>query len=187
VKHLPLTERSVPLRFPPTRALPPLSPELAQCGIELSAATQAALPQLRALFADSRMADLALTPWTREEKRAFLDRQFTLQHQHFAKVHGRGDFRLIQQAEQIVGRFYFDRSGTDWILVDILLAAPLRGAGIGGALIDWLQREAARAGAAKVLLSVAHDNPRAQRLYSRRGFTETEAVAATHARMEWHA
>ena len=46
------------------------------------------------------------------------------------------------------------------------------GQGIGSALLSALLAEAARRGCAEVFLEVRADNPRAQQLYRRHGFTE---------------
>lgn len=46
------------------------------------------------------------------------------------------------------------------------------GRGIGSALLTALLAEASRRGCAEVFLEVRADNPRAQRLYRRHGFTE---------------
>lgn len=173
--------------FPPPRALPPLPAALRARGIALPPARKASLPLLRLLFAASHMADLALTPWTKEEKQSFLHRQFALQHEHFIRVHAKADFRLITQDEKTIGRFYFDRSGPEWVLVDILLTAPSRGGGIGSALIAWLQGEALRASTEKMRLSVARNNPRARSLYLRHAFAEAGSATATHTCMIWHA
>ncbi|MBB4840737.1 RimJ/RimL family protein N-acetyltransferase [Sphingomonas kyeonggiensis] len=162
-----------------------MSGELLTQGIALPAAGIEDLPRLADLHARSRMADLLLAPWTPDQKRAFLDEQFALQHAHFVKVHRKGDFRLVTRGDAPIGRFYFNRSGPEWVLIDILLALEAQAAGLGTALVSWLQRAAADANADRLRLSVAHNNPRAQALYRRLGFEDAGDVAGTHLSMAW--
>lgn len=171
--------------FPALRAVPALSAPLKARAVALVPVTTTDLPLLRSLYAGSRMAELLLAPWPAEQKRAFLDQQFALQHAHFVDVHRKGDFRIVRQAGAPVGRFYFDRSGSEWVVVDILIGAEAQGNGLGGALIGWLQQAAADSGARGVRLSVAHNNPRAHALYLRLGFVDTGDIAGTHMRMAW--
>lgn len=126
------------------------------------------------------MTELLMIPWSVERWRAFLSEQFALQHTHFVKVHRQGDFRLAMLADEPAGRSYFDRSSREWVLIDILLAAKMRGKGLGSAMIGWLQRAAAGAGSGGVRRSVAHDNPRARTLYLRLGFADIGDIAGTH-------
>lgn len=179
---------SVLKRFPSPRPVPSLSEELRASGIELLPATAADIPRLRALYQASRLAELLTAPWPADRKRAFLDDQFALQHDHFLKVYRKGDYRLIRLNDGPIGRIYFDRSGRDWALIDILLAAESRGKGIGSALIRWLQQSAVATGAERLRLHVARDNPRARKLYECLGFLEipvASATSATHTAMDW--
>lgn len=171
--------------FPTARPMPALTEELRRSAIELPPASAADVPFLRALYRASRLAELLMTPWSAEQKRTFLDDQFARQHGHFLRVHRRGDYRVIVQAGRSVGRIYCDRSGRDWTLIDILLSQEAQGKGIGSALIRWIQHSALVAGGAQLRLSVAHDNPRARKLYDQLGFFETE-VGATHTKMAWN-
>lgn len=154
-------------------------------GIALPAAGAEDMMLLADLHAASRMAELLHAPWPLAQKRAFLDEQFALQHAHFVKAHRKGDFRLVTQDGTPIGRFYFNRSGPEWALVDILLGAEAQGSGIGGALVGWLQQAAAEAGAESLRLSVAYNNPRARDLYRRLGFEDAGDVAGTHLAMRW--
>lgn len=171
--------------FPKARALPDMLTTLQARAIALPPASASALPWLSELHATSRMAELVLAPWPLAQKRAFLDEQFALQHAHFVKTHRKGDFRLITREDTPIGRFYFNRSGPEWVLIDILLAGEAQGAGIGGALVTRLQQATAAAGADRLRLSVAYNNPRAQALYRRLGFEDAGDVAGTHMSMIW--
>lgn len=178
-------KRDRPPPFPAAQPLPPLPEALLAQRLALPPASAADMPWLTELHAGSRMADLLFAPWPPAQKRAFLDEQFALQHAHFVKAHRKGDFRLVTRGGTPVGRFYFNRSGAEWVLIDILLAAEAQGGGMGGALIGWLQQAAAEAGADRLRLSVAYNNLRAQALYRRVGFEDAGDVAGTHLSMIW--
>jgi RimJ/RimL family protein N-acetyltransferase len=171
--------------FPAPRPLPALSEVLRAQAIALPGAEARDLLWLTDLYAESRMAELLLAPWSIEQKRAILDEQFALQHAHFSKTYRRGDFRLITRDGTPIGRFYFNRTGLEWVLIDILLGAENQGGGIGGALVGWLQQAAADAGADRLRLSVACNNSRAHALYRRLGFEDAGDVAGTHRSMIW--
>lgn len=171
--------------FPAPRPLPALPEALTDQRLALPPAGNADLPFLADLYAASRMAELLFAPWPAEQKRAFLDEQFALQHAHFVKAHRKGDFRLVTQAGQPVGRLYFNRSAPEWVLIDILLATGTQGSGIGAALVGWLQQAAADADADRLRLSVAYTNPRAHAFYRRLGFEDAGDVAGTHLSMLW--
>lgn len=174
--------------FPAPLPLPlplPLPDALHARDVTLPPARAADLQPLADLYAVSRMPDLLLAPWPPERKRSFLDEQFALQHAHFVKHHRKGHFRLVARQGTRIGRFYFDCSLPEWVLIDILLGPGAQGSGIGGALIGWLQQAAREAGAVGLRLSVARTNPRARALYQRLGFIDASDVAGTHIAMVW--
>lgn len=177
--------------FPPAAAAPPvLSDPLRAKGLSLRHAGPDNLPFLRDLFAGFRAPELALIPWSPVQKRAFTDDQFRLQHAHFTQHYSRADFWVVVQAlplasPRLVGRLYLDRSGRDWQIVDIGLAADLQGQGLGRALLEWIQDSAAAAGAKSVALQVAANNPRARALYLRLGFRDAGQSSETHQPMAW--
>jgi len=125
-------------------------------------------PFLRDLYAAVRAAELAPVPWPEEAKRAFLDEQFDLQHQHYVKNYPGADLLLIENDGQAVGRIYVYRTRNEIRLMDIALVPGARGQGIGSALLHELMDEA-RATHRHLTLHVEPDNP-AQRLYQRLGF-----------------
>lgn len=58
-----------------------------------------------------------------------------------------------------------------WILEDLFVAPPHRGAGIASALLERAVRHAQDDGASGMFLETAHDNANAQRVYERAGWT----------------
>lgn len=125
-----------------------------------------------------------MTVWPDDAKRRFVEQQFALQHRHLLSHHPDADYWIVGRRGRPVGRLYVDRHGSPWRVLDITLLPEARGTGAGSALLRWLQRAAARAGAA-VDLHVAHHNPRAAALYARLGFVTAIGASATHARLVW--
>lgn len=179
-----------PHAFPrPSGRVPVLFERLVAVGIALRPASEDDLPFLRDLYAGLRAAELLLVPWPPAQKRAFLDDQFRLQHLHFTRVHPRCDFWVVEQANALalpraIGRLYLDRSAAWWRIVDIGLLAEVRGQGLGGALLGWVQAQAAGM-VTDVRLSVAANAPRARSLYLRIGFVDGGAPVDNHQPMIW--
>lgn len=179
-------ERVVLPPFPQPRTDSPSSTRLAEHAIALRPATRDDLPLVARLYTGFRSPELLLAPWSAEDKQAFLDDQFRLQHSHFVRYFQHADFWIVCGTDTApLGRFYLDRSAREWRLVDILLAPAARGRGIGSALIRWAQAHAADAGAAGMALHVAINNPRAQALYARLGFTVCASEDGMHIPMRW--
>jgi GNAT superfamily N-acetyltransferase len=124
-------------------------------------------------------------PWPDTAKRAFLDQQFWLQHQHYLAHYADADFLAIEQAGRgPVGRYYLQRVAPAHLIVDICLFPELRCTGAGGALIRQSQHDAAALGRG-MWLHVTRSNPDARRLYERLGFTATDDSGASHIAMTW--
>ena len=125
-----------------------------------------------------------MMPWTSEQKQAFADSQFALQHLHFTRHHAGADFWVVLRDGRPVGRLYLDRSAPSWRIVDIGLVPEMRGQGLGTALLEGIQAEAVAAGAEGVALTVLVENPRAHALYLRAGFVD-EGEPSLHQAMTW--
>lgn len=155
-------------------------------GYSVRHAVDADVPRLELLYADTRADEMTLVPWPAEVKRAFVDQQFALQHQHYLHHHADADFLVIEHAGIVQGRYYLDHAGTDDLIVDICLMAPHRGRGVGRALIQASMREAQARGRG-MWLHVLEDNWRARRLYESLGFVSCDGGTATHRQMRWQA
>lgn len=172
--------------FRPARsAIPPLSERLTGLGVALRPASGADLNFLRQLHADMRAAELILAPWSPAEKAAFCESQFTLQHQHYARLFRHADYWVVTQGAKDIGRLTVERKRKTWRIVDIIMSVQSRGSGIGAALVEWVQACAAAAKAESVALSVTVNNPGAQALYRRLGFRESRGTDPVHIAMEW--
>jgi ribosomal protein S18 acetylase RimI-like enzyme len=158
-------------------------------GIGLRSARQGDLPALARLYALWRQPELLFAPWSTEEKRAFLNDQFQLQHAHYVRHFPKADFQVILDTRTgadgaVIGRLYLDRSSPEWRIIDILIDPALQGKGAGSTLLGWIQRSATTEGAHAVALSV-EANSRARALYRRFDFEEVPGGDSLIQPMRW--
>jgi ribosomal protein S18 acetylase RimI-like enzyme len=130
------------------------------------------LPFLARLYASTRSEELALVPWSDEEKQAFLVQQFDAQHRYYQEHFTEAAFDVVEQGGAPIGRLYVDRRENEIRIIDIALLPEFRGAGIGGRFMRELLDEAAQVHK-KVTIHVERNNP-ALNLYHRLGFVETD-------------
>lgn len=149
-----------------------LARETSVSGITLRPESGADHEFLRRVYASTREAEMALTPWKRDEIQSFLDMQFEAQHSYYQKQFRNAEFLIIERGGQPIGRLYLDRREDEIRIIDIALLTSERRNGIGGALLRELLEEA-RAAAKPVRIHVERNNP-ALHLYHRLGFTEIE-------------
>jgi ribosomal protein S18 acetylase RimI-like enzyme len=123
---------------------------------------------LFAIYGSTRQDELALVPWSEQQKLAFLEMQFAAQTRFYAEQFPQAAHSLVLRAGQPVGRLIIDRRPDEIRLIDIALLPGHRGAGIGTALLQAVFADA-RAAGKPVRIHVERFNP-AQRLYLRLGF-----------------
>jgi ribosomal protein S18 acetylase RimI-like enzyme len=136
-----------------------------------------------ALYRSTRAEELAMLPWSEEQKSMFVDMQFRAQSAHFQTNYPGGRFDVIEIDGQAAGRFYVSREPTLIAIIDIVLAPEFRGQGVGTELVRAILDEA-RAAGKKVTLHVEKNNAGAARLYKRLGFVDTED-RGFYTYMEW--
>ena len=148
----------------------------------LTIATAADREFLFEVYAASRDSEMALVPWSDEQKQAFLRMQFDAQDRHYRTHYPEARFQVIHHEGQPVGRLYVFEGADEIRIMDIALLPAWRGAGIGSAL---LRDVLARAGELNrsVTLHVEHNNP-ARRLYDRLGFRPV-SDEGIYVRMQW--
>lgn len=127
---------------------------------------------LSELYAVGRAAELAVVPWSVQQKRDFLLQQFELQHAHYEAHYPGADRLLIEFHGQAVGRVYVYRSPGDLRLMDIALMPDWQRRGIGGSLLRELIEESEATGAT-ITLHVEANNP-ALEWYLKLGFVHRE-------------
>ena len=154
------------------RRRPPDPPPDPLAGVELRPVTDADRPFLLAVYASTRADELAVVPWTNDEKAAFLAMQFDAQDRSYHQNWPDGRFLVIELGGTPIGRLYLGRTAGEIVVVDIALLPEHRGRGIGSALLADALAEADSDGL-QVTLHVEPWNP-AKRLYERLGFEVRE-------------
>lgn len=134
------------------------------------------------VYAGTRADELALVPWTDEQRLAFVGMQFTAQQEHYRKIYPEANHDIILSAGRPVGRLYIARKEHEIRIVDIALLPPERNAGVGSYLIRELLDEATRAGK-PLRVYVESFNPSLP-LFERLGFYRT-AENGMHILMQW--
>lgn len=144
--------------------------------ITLRPATEADRDFLLALYASTREEELRVVPWSEEERAAFLRQQFDAQDLHYREHYPGATLDVICDDGVPIGRFYVYRGGSELRLMDIALAVPACGRGIGTRLLEELLAEAALARKPVTL----HVLPwsRSRGLYERLGFRPVEQRGA---------
>jgi RimJ/RimL family protein N-acetyltransferase len=127
---------------------------------------------LREVYACTRAQELALAPWSDEQREAFLRMQFDAQHSHYHAQFPEASFQIILHEAEPIGRFYVHRMEEEIKVLDITILPPHRGEGIGTSLIRELLDEGSRAGKA-VSIWVEHFNP-SRTLFERLGFSKIQ-------------
>lgn len=136
------------------------------------------------IYAWTRAEEMAVVPWSEEEKGAFLAQQHAAQRAHYEAHYPYASHDVIEVDGEPAGRLYVDRRPADIRIVDIALLPEHRGRGVGGELIGRLLDEARERGAS-VSIHVEHGNP-ARRLYERLGFEPVEE-RGIHVLLTWRA
>ena len=149
----------------------------APAGLSLRPMSDEDLPFLADLYASTRREELAVTPWSDEQKAVFLKWQFDLQHQYYRQYYPNCEFLIVEQltgsAHEPIGRLYVDRWANQIRLVDVSLVPGHRGQGHGTALLREVMSEGADAGL-PVTIHVESTNP-AMGLYRRLGFVHVDS------------
>ena len=150
---------------------------------ELRPETDDDIPFLLGLYGSTRADELAMAPWTDEQKQAFVRSQFGYQRTHYRRFYLDASFDVILIAGCPAGRLYVHRQPDSIHIIDITLLPEYRRQGVGRALIEALQQEAERQRKV-VSIHVEHFNP-ARRLYERLGFQTAGEPGPVYLYMEW--
>lgn len=137
---------------------------------------------LKALYRSVRDAELAATGWDEAKKRAFTDSQFALQDRWYRGRFPGALLVVIEERGSRIGRLSLCSLPGELRVMDIALVPERRGAGLGSALLRWIQAKAVEE--ARVITLHVDAASRARALYARLGFTE-EGEEGFHVRMRW--
>lgn len=144
--------------------------------------TEADRAFLKAVYASTREEELAQVGWDDEAKRAFVEHQFSAQDTHYRANYPGATFDVIEVDGEPAGRLYVHRGEHEIRIMDIALAPPFRGRGVGTDLLRGLMDEAAASGRS-LSIHVETTNP-ARRLYARLGFV-SEGEHGIYVLMRW--
>jgi ribosomal protein S18 acetylase RimI-like enzyme len=124
---------------------------------------------LRQVYACTRAEEMAMVPWTDEQREAFLRFQFDAQDSYYRSQYPEASYQIILSDEAALGRLYVYRSPTDIRILDITILPEHRAAGLGTSLIRVLQAEAEQSN--KPLTVWVENFNRSQTLFKRLGFS----------------
>lgn len=127
---------------------------------------------LREIYACTRAAELAMVPWSDEQREAFLRFQFDAQDSHYRSQFPEASYQLILKNTEPVGRLYILRDETEIRILDITVLPQYRNAGIGTSLMREVLAEADRSGKT-VTIWVEQFNP-SQAQFQRLGFAKIQ-------------
>jgi ribosomal protein S18 acetylase RimI-like enzyme len=135
------------------------------------------------VYASTRMDEMAMVPWTEEQRAVFVKMQFDAQLHHYQNHFPTATHEIIELAGQSAGRLYVLRTDEFIRILDITLLPEFRAAGAGTRLIHELMSEAA-ATRRPLRINVESFNP-SLRLFERLGFRKAEENGI-HFLMEWN-
>ena len=124
------------------------------------------------VYGSTRADELALVPWTEEQRQAFIQYQLNAQQDHYLKTYPGASHDIIMSNGRRVGRLYVARLDHEIRIIDITLLPAERNFGIGTYLIKQLLDEANRTGRL-TRIYVEDFNP-SLRLFERFGFSRSE-------------
>jgi GNAT superfamily N-acetyltransferase len=130
------------------------------------------LDVLRQVYGSTRVDELARTDWDSAAKAAFIDQQFTAQHQYYLENYPGAQHFIIQVDGQPAGRLYLHPRADEIRIMDIALLAEFRRLGVGGRVLRGVLEDGKRTGK-RVTIHVERFNP-ALGLYHRMGFRVAE-------------
>jgi ribosomal protein S18 acetylase RimI-like enzyme len=137
---------------------------------------------LFAVYASTRMQEMALTGWSAAQQEQFLRMQCEAQCRSYALQFPQAERWIVRHNDVAVGRMIVNRSEDEILLVDVALLPEHRNLGVGSVLMSGLMQEAVRDGKA-IRLHVERFNP-ALRWYERLGF-KTVSESAIYLEMTW--
>lgn len=134
------------------------------------------------VYASTRAEEMAMVPWTDEQRQAFVRSQFSAQQHHYARNYPSSNHDVILLNGREVGRLYVARLEKEIRIVDLTLLPDERNKGIGSYLLNQLLGEAQQKGK-RTSIYVEEFNP-SLNLFKRLGFNEHEKHGF-HLLMEW--
>lgn len=123
---------------------------------------------LFALYSETRANELKLASWNEEQKNAFLQQQFQLQHHHYTSSYKNAFFHIVKLDEIPIGRLYVAELDDEIRIIDITILTEFRGKNIGTGLIEEILDDANYKN--KVVQIYLETNHQSANLFARLGF-----------------
>ena len=98
------------------------------------------------LYASTRAEEMALVPWSGEQKRAFLQMQFEAQDQYYRERYPNASFDLIKFDDRPVGRLYVAELADEIRIIDLTFLPAHFNSEIFVALIKEILQKGAQVG-----------------------------------------
>jgi ribosomal protein S18 acetylase RimI-like enzyme len=150
-------------------------------------AVRPALPQdeifLYELYSAVRGPEFALAPITPTQREHLIRMQFRASMSAYAQMFPNSCYHLVLLDSKPVGRLWVWKGPAEFHLVDIAVHPSVQSKGIGTALVQRLQQEAAKA-RLPVRCTVFRFNPGSLRFHQKLGFTIVRADEMNYY-MEW--
>lgn len=160
--------------------------ELKIQNIELRDIQENDLPILCEIYGSTRKEELDNgTNWNNEQKKLFIEHQFSAQHDYYQKNYLDGKFYVIEKDNYTIGRlyidFFFEKKSIR--IIDITLLPEWRKKNIGSSILNEIIKKAADNNL-NVSIHVESFNP-AMNLYKRLGFKKISETNGVYHLMEW--
>jgi GNAT superfamily N-acetyltransferase len=101
---------------------------------------------LLALYASTRAAEMAMVPWTDEQREAFVKMQFAGQQAHYQKTYPAAMHQILLANDRAVGRLYVARLADEIRIIDLTVMPDERNRGIGTLALGELIAEGKQVG-----------------------------------------
>ena len=124
------------------------------------------------VYASTRAQEMALVPWSDEQRAAFVRSQFEAQHSYYQAQFPDASYQVIMVDGEPAGRVYVLRESEAIRILDITLLPQHRNLGIGTSLIREILAEGDQAGK-PVNIWVENFNP-SLKLFERLGFVRVQ-------------
>ena len=101
---------------------------------------------LLALYASTRAAEMAMVPWSDEQRDAFVKMQFAGQQAHYQKKYPAASHQIMLSDDRPIGRLYVARLADQIRIIDITVTPLERNRGIGTLELRELMAEGEQTG-----------------------------------------
>jgi ribosomal protein S18 acetylase RimI-like enzyme len=115
-------------------------------GITLRPVTEADQEFLLSAYSSTRAAEMAMVPWSTEQKEAFVKSQFAAQTHHYGLEYPEATHEIICRDGVAMGRLYLDRRDREFHILDVTILPEFRNAGVGSFVLRQILEEAGRNG-----------------------------------------